>query len=237
MTTDQREELEMDSNREAMLKINKLFNVTFYLCMYTPVGKTFIVLAVIVATMLSGGLTFGNSDFRYMLTADWIDVITIIVMSIAFIGSSLRKKAFTAASAAVLIIHGILILNSGHFIPFDAVTMVITVIQTCLQIACLKNYGKLEQLKQQPGYPDFNGIFFADRLRTRITTDEQVRTAIEMGGLTEMDAAKADGSTLTDKTAEAPQTEYVMEDIAGVETGIDESEYKDIRHDMDIFNI
>lgn len=242
MTTDEREELEMDIDRESMTKINKLFNLTFYVCMYTPVGKTFIACAVVVSTMLIVGMTYGtltDDNFKYMLSVGWIDIVTIVVMTVTFVGSSMRKKAFTAASVPVLILHGIRVLFKKPLIPFDVLTIIITIVQTCLQIACLRQYGELKRLKGQPGYPDFNGIFFADRLRKRLATDDQIRVAEELGGLAEMEVmevTEADSSTLADKTAEPPQTECVIEIVEEVDTGIDEEEYRDIRHDMSIFD-
>lgn len=192
----------MDINRSKMIKINRIFTIVLYVCGSIPA----ITLLFNLCKVISIFITLGKS------AADPVSTFTGVLSSAAilavFIWSYFKKRNGTIASVAVIFIWWFASLASWGI---DILVLLAAVIGIAAQLVCLMQYQKLEQLKTQPGYPDFNGIFLHST-NNRILSDEQVRERSKENKNAAIEELRFDGGELSNNVKPV-STDHFMEDI------------------------
>lgn len=161
-------ELEMDSNRRRMMEINKRFKTAFWVCAVFPALQLFIGLLNIATALITLGLT----------AADPLPMFGTVLLYAAMIGAfiwSYLKDIRGTVAAILSVVVWCLIGLTGWGI--DILLIAIALLWIGMQISCLKKYKELDLLKTQPGYPDFNSIYF-HKTNSRVLSDEQVRESL-----------------------------------------------------------
>lgn len=151
-------------NQREMQKINNIFHAAFVVS-FIPIA---IDLLVGLAMLWAGLITLGLALFVQVFPKIICDIALIVI----FMLSEQKNFKCTAAAIPALIVF-VLIFSSG-----GEIAAVILMIQIILYIMCLLQYKNIDRLKDCPGYPDFNAVFFADRWDKRIISDEQVKQTI-----------------------------------------------------------
>ncbi|MCH5193675.1 MAG: hypothetical protein J1F11_06915 [Oscillospiraceae bacterium] len=223
---DRLEEQTMDSNRNRMKDLNRLFSIAFYICTPYPAILLVIDFIAVGVALVTLGL-FAVSPLGLIMK-----FLAHIAMLGAFLWSYLKDRKGTIAAIAVSALWFMFNLVNGSI---DIIAVVLSFAWIGMQILCLTKYKELEHLKNQPGYPDFNAIFL-HRTDNRRVTDAQIkesfkenktvksRPASETYAIPENTVMNDDGSgfmeilsvdtdTLADKNDDGHENHY-MEDIS-----------------------
>ena len=206
MQDDRFEESAMDSNRFRMAKINRLFSITFYVCAAIPALQLIVGILNVATALITLGLMSANPFTMFK------SILLYAVMIAAFIWSYLKDIRGTAAAIASIVIWWLIGWTSWRG---DLFLTAATLIWLALQIACLRKYKELNFLKNQPGYPYFNGVSLHENTDTRSIREQQLRerTAEFSGKPSVMDGLGASGDSLEEKRSQAGGGNQYMEDI------------------------
>ncbi|MCH5350311.1 MAG: hypothetical protein J1E40_13365 [Oscillospiraceae bacterium] len=194
---DRLEEQAMDSNRNRMKGLNKLFSIAFYICApYPAISLVIDIIAVGVALISFGHYAVSPLGLILKLLAH-------IAMFGSFLWSYLKDKNGTIAAIAVAALWFIFNLVTGSI---DIIVLGLSIVWIAAQVLCLIKYTELEFLKAQPGYPDFNSIFF-HKTNNRRVTDEQIRESFKENKITK--------NNFADKTYPVPAETVMKDDGSG----------------------
>ena len=158
----------MNAHRAEMQKINKFFSVIYLLCMVPNLIIVILGLAIIVVMVVTLG-TVG-----YVITPTmalkWFASIGAVIL---FGMSNSKYKKCTYWSVAILLFMSLLVVIDG-MIP------VMYPIQAALQCLCIKKYDRVDYLKAQQGYPDFNPVMFVSAVAdtNRRLDDNEVKALL-----------------------------------------------------------
>lgn len=173
---------QIDIDREAMRRTNRIFSIAFYLCALPPAIPLIVALCSFLASLITLGVAGG----------DPASVISSIIANgaviAAFIWSYTKDKRGTIAAIAAVTLRWILYDRSY---PEGLIYAAAAVI---LQTVCIMQYEKLDDLKTHEGYPDFYNVTRHDGGK-RIMSDEQIKENMRYSQA-DMDTLKADGSAL-----------------------------------------
>ncbi len=173
---------QIDIDREAMRRTNRIFSIVFYLCALPPAIPLIVALCSFLASLITLGVT----------GADPVWVISSIIANgaviAAFIWSYTKDKRGTIAAIAAVTLRWLLYDKSY---PEGLIYAAAAVI---LQSVCIMQYEKLDDLKTHDGYPDFYNVT-RNVGGKRIMSDEQIKERMKYSQA-DMAALKADGSAL-----------------------------------------
>ena len=203
---DRLEESAMDSNRFRMAKINRLFSITFYVCAVIPVLQLIVGILNVAVALITLGLAAANPFTLFK------SILLYAVMIAAFIWSYLKDIRGTIAAILSVIVWCLIGWTSWSG---DLFLSVMTIAWLALQIACLTKYKDLKFLRDQPGYPYFNGVSLHENTDKRSIREQQLReqTAEFSGKPSVMDELYANGHALEEKKQKTDSGDQYMEDI------------------------
>ena len=203
---DRQKELEMDSNRFRMQKINRLFSISFYVCAALPAIQRIVGIFNVAVALITLGLKSANPFTMFK------SILLYAAMIGAFLWSYLKDIRGTAAAVAMIILWWLIGWTSWRG---DLLLNGITIVWLVLQIACLTKYKELNFLKEQSGYPYFNGVSLNEITDTRGIREQQVKehTSQFSGKPSIMEKLDADGSALEEKRQNKNSENQYMDEI------------------------
>ncbi len=175
-------EQQTDIDREKMRSINRIFSIAFYLCAAFPAIPFIVALCSFLASLITLGVA--GADPVYVISS----IIANGAVIAAFIWSYTKDKRGTIAAIAVVILRWLLYDKSY---PEGLIYAAAAVI---LQLVCIIQYKKLDDLKTHEGYPDFFPLSRGDGGK-HIMSDEQIKEKMKISHA-DMEDLAADGSKL-----------------------------------------
>ncbi len=158
----------MEAHRAEMQQINKLFSAVYYICLLPNLLVVLLGIAMLVVIIISLGTV--NYPITPGMVLKWLASVGAIAL---FAMSNAKNKRCTYWSVAILLFLGLLALIDG-MIP------VMYLLQALLQGLCIMKYNRIDYLKCQQGYPDFNAALFVSAVAdtNRRLTDNEVKSQL-----------------------------------------------------------
>lgn len=155
----------MDENRAEMQKINRLFSTVYAVCAFFSAVSVIAGLAYMTAIFLTLGMA--ELYMTPMMFFRWL----VSLGSLFLFGLSHEKeKKFTYYAIDLTGFMCLVDMFTGVFPSFF-------LLQAVAQCACLPRYNRVEYLKGQMGYPEFNAALYASEVTNsgRLITDYEVK--------------------------------------------------------------
>ena len=220
------EEQIMDSNRKRMKEIDKIFTIAFYVCAAHFALRLILDVVSIGVALMTLGIVADSPLTMILRLFEHIGILGV------FLWSYFKDRTGTIVSIVAVVLWILIGLAIGGTVLLD---FLLAALWIFMQALCLSKYKELEYLKEQPGYPDFNGVFLHRKDNRRVAY-EQIRESLAENRVQKsypaeetyqipedavlnddgsgfMEILSVDGSKLADKNADRFENHY-MDDIS-----------------------
>ncbi len=162
-------EEKMAENCISMHKINKLFTAAYYVSSAVP-ALAFIYSLAMLASII---MTMGNTDMSGFFPI----IMAVMSAGLCFINGMAEQKNLRCviiSATAQTLLFVFVTSDTPRIFSLTGLCSMAFFAGAVLQIICLTRFKTIAWLEMQPGYPDFNPIFFHDTVNKRISTDRQI---------------------------------------------------------------
>lgn len=158
----------MEAHRREMTKENKIFTAVYLACLIPALLKILLGLCMIVVTLVTLGTT--DVGVTPLMMLEWFTLIGAVFL---YGMSNAKSKRCTGWSIGTAVLLSLITAVKGMFPLMYLLTAL-------LQGICYLRYDRIDHLKCQLGYPDFNPSVYAHKVsdQNRRMTDTQVKAQL-----------------------------------------------------------